>query len=85
MSSPDTAYSLKLHYHIRWSSSSLLDWQSFASREEAEIAAKELVQENETYTIETATIGCKPCLEAFEQALRRQAAYDRTSTKAHRA
>ena len=79
MSFPDT------HYHIRWSSSSLLDWQSFASREEAETAAKELVHENETYTIETAAIGCKRCLETVEQALRRQAAYDRTGTKTHRA
>jgi hypothetical protein len=49
MSSPNTGYSLKLHYHIRWwSPSSSLDWQAFASREEAETVAKELVRENET-------------------------------------
>jgi hypothetical protein len=78
MSSPDT------HYHIRWFPSSLLDWQAFASREEAETAAKELVRKNETYTIETATIGCKRCLETVEDAMRRQAAHDRTGAKAHR-
>jgi hypothetical protein len=85
MSSPNTGYSLKLHYHIRWwSPSSSLDWQAFASREEAETVAKELVRENETYTIDTASVGCKRCLEAAEQAVRRDAAYNGKRTKTHR-
>jgi hypothetical protein len=79
MSFPDT------HYHIRWFPSSLLDWQAFASREEAETAAKELVRESETYIVEVATVGCKRCLEIVGNAVRRQAAHDLTRTKAHRA
>lgn len=78
MSFPDT------HYHIRWSSLSMLDWQAFTTRAEAETAAIELVRENETYSIETASAGCKRCLEAVEQAMKRQAALDRARGKTQR-
>jgi hypothetical protein len=82
MSFPDT------HYHIRWSRSSLLDWQGFTTHAEAETAAKELVGGNETYTVEIATKGCKRCSEVveqvLEQAMRRQATHDRMRDKFHR-
>lgn len=76
MNFPDT------HYHIRWSSS-LLDWQAFTTYAEAETAAKELVRANETYTIESATAGCKRCSELLEETMRRQAAHDCARTKTH--
>ncbi len=42
----------KTHFHIRWSTAALLDWQSFHTRDEAEHIAKELAHPHETYTIE---------------------------------
>lgn len=69
------AYTVKFHYHICWSGSSL-DWQAFDSSTEAEAVAKQLVLGDETYTIEAIGGGCKRCLQAFVEALMRQAAYD---------
>lgn len=68
------AYALKFHYHIRWSTSTLLDWQAFDRLTEAEAVAKHLVRGDETYTIEAFGADCKRCL--FEDSLRRNAAYD---------
>ena len=67
-------YPLKVHYHIRWSSCTFLDWQAFDSRMEAEAIAKHLVRGDETYTIEAVSADCKRCF--FEDSLRRNAAYD---------
>lgn len=78
----EAAYTLKVHYHIRWSGSSL-DWQAFDSFKEAEAAAKQLVRGDEIYTIEAVGGGCKRCLQAFEEALMRQAAYDDAKKNAH--
>lgn len=51
----------QMHFHIRWSSSTQLDWQPFESREEAEEAAKEMVRWNETYAIEERNGSCERC------------------------
>jgi len=40
------------HFHILWSTSTQLDWQSFEIIERAEQRAEELVSQGETYTIE---------------------------------
>jgi hypothetical protein len=68
------AYPLKVHYHIRWSTSTLLDWQAFSRLTEAEAVAKHLVRGDETYSIEAFGADCKRCL--FEDSLRRNAAYN---------
>lgn len=41
-----------LHFHIRWSTTDILDWQAFENREAAEDSARDLVQPNETFIIE---------------------------------
>ena len=60
----------KTHFHIRWSSTSRLDWKPFRTREEAEEVAKELVQPTETFTIEELNGKCKRCA-ASEKSVRR--------------
>lgn len=62
----------------------MLDWQAFTTHAEAETAAKELARTSETYTIKTATGGCKRSLDVVEEAMRRQAALDRTRAKTRR-
>lgn len=42
----------KSHFHIRWSTKTTLDWQSFGTMEDAERRAEELAARDETYTIE---------------------------------
>jgi hypothetical protein len=61
-----------LHYHIRWSEKivsnwkcfSALDWEAFTSRAEAEASARQLVRQNETYTIEEHDGNCPRCQDA---------------------
>lgn len=53
------------HYHIRWSGKATLDWQGFRTREEAEAHAKELVRQDETYTLEDFDGDCPRCLDAW--------------------
>jgi hypothetical protein len=49
------------HYHIRWSTTSLLDWQRFETRPEAQQAAKGLVGSGETCEIEEVDTSCARC------------------------
>ena len=51
----------KTHFHIRWSSTSRLDWKPFPTREEAEELAKILVRPDETYAIEELNGNCSRC------------------------
>ena len=52
-----------MHYHIRWSDSTL-DWERFSTRQEAEKAARHLVQPDETFTIEDVDDEtCMQCLK----------------------
>lgn len=53
------------HYHIRWSSKEVLDWEAHPSRAEAETRAKQLARSGETYTIEERDECCPRCVEAF--------------------
>jgi hypothetical protein len=40
-----------MHYHIRWSESTI-DWERFSTREDAEQAARQLARPGEGFTIE---------------------------------
>lgn len=52
----------KAHFHILWSTTTELDWQSFETIEEAEQRAEELVGQGETYTIEQRGLSsCERC------------------------
>lgn len=55
-----------LHYHIRWSRVTALDWQCFSTRAEAETRAKQLVRQEETYAIEEHGEACRRCRDAME-------------------
>jgi hypothetical protein len=54
-----------VHYHIRWSSKELLDWEPHPSRATAEGRAQQLVQSGETFTIEKGDDACPRCGGAF--------------------
>jgi hypothetical protein len=51
------------HYHIRWSSRPILDWEPFQTRAEAEAVATQLVRDGETYDIEEFDEACARCAE----------------------
>ena len=70
MSTAKLALYAKLHFHIRWSGTTVLDWKAFKTRQEAETAARELVQKNETYTIEARLRDCERCKDVVGHVLR---------------
>jgi hypothetical protein len=49
------------HYHIRWSRGNQLDRQRWATHQEANAVAEELVWQEETYTIEEFYESCPVC------------------------
>jgi len=51
------------HFHIRWiiADSSRVDWEAFASHEEAETVAKRIVSRLESYAIEEGDSSCERC------------------------
>lgn len=51
----------EVHYHIHWSGKDTLDWERFATREEAEGGAQQLKRMDETYTIEEFNGLCPRC------------------------
>jgi len=53
-----------IHYHIRWSDSSL-DWKSFPTKEEATKLAEHIKKPNETFVIVERYDDCERC-EAFK-------------------
>jgi hypothetical protein len=55
------ALNRRIHFHIRWSGASEIDYDAFDSADKAELAAKELVRHNETYSIEEYDDSCKRC------------------------
>ena len=55
-------WSLGLHYHIRWSNSSL-DWKSFPTKEEATELARKITKPNESYTVVERNDDCERCKE----------------------
>lgn len=63
-------YTSELHYHIRWSSSTSLDWQAFENHDQAQTQASRLKRRNETYTIEARRGNCERCNELAEQVIR---------------
>lgn len=50
----------EVHFHIRWSGG-YLDWQVFATEEDAERSARELVQPSEEFTVEQFDGRCPQC------------------------
>lgn len=52
-----------IHYHIRWSSNSSLDWKSFPTKEEAIKLAEKLKKGRETYGIVARDGDCERCQE----------------------
>src|SRR5215469_6360335 len=54
------------HYHIRWSSKEVLDWEAHPSRVEAVASANKLVRCGETYTIEERDDRCPRCWKSFD-------------------
>jgi len=70
MSASTFAFYPKLHFHIRWSTTTVLDWKAFKSRQEAEAVAKTLVRKDETYTTEARQRDCKRCEEVTSRVLR---------------
>jgi len=55
------------HFHIRWSSTSSLDWQRFQTRRDAILLADQLVRPGETYTVEEHSSSCPFC-EQYKMA-----------------
>jgi len=52
----------RTHYHIRWSGGSL-DWKPFATSQEAEECARQIVLPGESYTCEEYDDACPLCQE----------------------
>jgi hypothetical protein len=50
-----------IHYHIRWSSDSSLDWKSFPTEEEATKLAETITKPNESYIIVERGDECERC------------------------
>jgi hypothetical protein len=60
-----------LHYHIRWSAVARLDWERFSTSAQAEVSAKGLVRQHETYTIEEHDEACPRCRDAMKAKMAR--------------
>jgi hypothetical protein len=54
------------HYHIRWSTKEILDWEAFDGKAEAEAAAQQLVRLGETYLIVERDGSCPRCRESLK-------------------
>ena len=50
----------QIHYHIRWSNSSI-DWKPFPTKEEASQQARQIKKPNESYTIVERDDECERC------------------------
>ena len=58
-----------MHYHIRWSNSTL-DWERFSTRQEVEQAARQLARRGETFTLEHVDDKtCMQCLKIYKTGL----------------
>jgi hypothetical protein len=60
---------LGIHYHIRWSYDSSLDWKPFRMKEEATKVAEGIKKPNESYTIVKRDDDCERCKEFRLKAL----------------
>jgi len=50
-----------IHYHIRWSSDSSLDWKSVPTKEEATKLAERIKKPNERYIVVERDGDCERC------------------------
>src|SRR5215472_10686905 len=61
----------RIHFHIRWSQGSTLDWEPFQSQADAEATAKQLAGPHESYGIEHRQHGtCERCATFLREKLR---------------
>ena len=60
---------LGIHYHIRWSSDSRLDWKPFPTQEEATEEAEGMKRPHENYKILERNEECERCKEFRLKAL----------------
>ncbi len=60
------------HYHIHWTgkTKTLVDWERFATAEEAKSCAAQLVLKGESYTIEKFDNDCTRCRQFREESSR---------------
>ena len=58
------------HYHIRWSGRAELDWECFATSADAQESAEQLVQSDETYTVEEHNESCPRCGDLNSQVVK---------------
>jgi hypothetical protein len=49
------------HFHIHWTKSDRMNWESFESHNEALSHALEVAQQGEMFTIEEASVPCRLC------------------------
>ena len=49
------------HYHIRWTGAEAMEWEPFATRDEADDVAQKRMRAGQTYTIEELGEGCTRC------------------------
>ena len=56
-----------VHFHIRWSSGSALDWEAFETHAEAEATAGQLAHPYESYKIVKRTRACKRCADFWRE------------------
>ena len=50
----------RIHYHIRWSDSTL-DWKPFPTKEEAAVLAERINKRNESFTVVERDGECERC------------------------
>lgn len=67
--SSKTLFSSQTHFHIRWSTVPMLDWEAFNSRAEAEETARRLARPYEFYCIEEHK-DCKRCEMFWHEKMR---------------
>jgi len=60
-------FKLGIHYHIRWSDSSL-DWKPCSTQEEATKLAGQIKKPTESYTIEECDDKCERCRRLKSEA-----------------
>lgn len=65
----ETTYLSKTHFHIRWSAGSLLDWEAFETRTDAEEVAQQLACATEVYRIEEFGQTCRRCAKFWRDKL----------------
>src|SRR3954447_19088640 len=59
----DEIWTMRVHYHIQWSTGPSLDWKAFPTREEASKTAESIKRRSESYFLVERDNGCDRCRE----------------------